>query len=159
MTKLKNIVAKAMSKIEKKASTVGDINIGEIELPENRVYVDSTGIENFVKETYGQQYPNIVDVYVTDKKCVVDWAVGFDNYGLGVSFKPMIEAVYLSANVEIITEGDKSNYEYIDIPSEQYSIEIEYTGRESAGIEQPILEIENVDIEISDKKVIVRCIS
>lgn len=153
MTKLKNIVAKAMNgkTIIKKATNLLVDNF-KIDRKQTSTYGDS----EYVISRFKEKYPTIVDGGIDDVDGIMEWDIDSSWTGLGFKFEPFVNYIELSARATIwfIDETGEETYEEeeIDLPIKDYAIKIDYYESEES---VPTIEFKQIEIDFRRKEITV----
>ena len=162
MGNLKKTVIKSITKeaqLKKKAS---NLLVDNYNLSGSSVSVYD--YENYLKDKFKEQYPNLTEVNTTgEKSCSFDWDVTVDWTGMGFQFLPYIvnDEIKLYCEVDVwVNEGkyddgtDKEEYytESITIPLKGYKIDTEC---HKADGEYGQLECVGIEINMEEKTIVV----
>lgn len=159
MGDLKKTVIKSFTKeaqLKKKAS---NLLVDNFDLSDRSVSV--YGYEDYLKDKFKEQYPNLTEVSINEKKCVFDWDVSPVWTGMGFQFEPYIvnDEINLGLEVSVWTvvgkydDGSDKETDYtesIEIPLKGYEIKIEYNKTDEEEIKLECMEIE---INLEEKRV------
>lgn len=161
MTKLKNIVAKAMSEktVSKKANKTiskkaSNFLVDNFQI--NRKQVSTYGDSEYIINRFKEQYPTIVDGDINDVDGIMEWDIDSSWTGLGFKFEPFVNYIKLSARATIWFKDETGEETYteeeIDLPVEDYIIKIEYDRIEEDNI---TIEFQGIEVDLRNKEITV----